>query len=110
MFRNLPESLPKGQKSGPSWFPTMVIDIQFVVKISSLYRLRTVGLWSEGRFMQDGRHDNSVEVWTAPCELEDEKAQIDADWKKEQHCLCISRQMALTLPLSVNEARATPKL
>ena len=105
MFRNLPEMLPKDQKAGPSWFPTMVLDLQFLVKIPSSYRLRTVGLWSEGRFLQDGRHDNSVEVWTAPCELGDKGAKIDKDWKKEGHCLCISRQMALTLPISVNESR-----
>jgi len=107
MFRNLPEMLPKDQKPGPSWFPTMVMAIEFKVKLSAIHQhaQRTVGLWSTGKFMQNGRHDNSVEVWTAPCEFGDRDAKISEDWRSEQHCLLISTQMALTLPLTVNEKR-----
>lgn len=105
MFRNYAELLPKGQRSGPSWFPTMVLAIDFKVKIPKDYSFRTVGLWAEGKHMQDGRHDNTVEVWTAPCEFGDRSAKIEPDWRKKQYCLCVSTQMALTLPLSVNEAR-----
>lgn len=82
----------------------MVISLEFKVKIDNSHAARTVGLWSIGKFMQDGRHDNSVEVWTAPCELGD-GSEEQKDWRKGQYCLCTSTQMALTLPLSVNEAR-----
>lgn len=108
MFRNLPELLPKGQKPGMSWFPTMVMAIDFKFKIpksSNAFAKRTVGLHSYGNFMSDGRHDNSVEVWTAPCELGDENAKVDKDWRNEQFCLAVSTQMALTLDISVNEKR-----
>jgi hypothetical protein len=106
MFRNIPELLPRGQRAGPSWFPTMVLTLDFKVKLSSLqgHAKRTVGLWSSGKFMDSGRHDNSVEVWSAPCEL-GEKGDLPQDWRKKQHCLLIANQMALTLPLSVNEKR-----
>lgn len=107
MFRNLPELLPKGQKPGMSWFPTMVMAIDFKFKIpkSSKYARRTVGLHAYGTFMQDGRHDNSVEVWTAPCELGEANATVDKDWRIDQFCLAVSTQMALTLDISVNEKR-----
>jgi hypothetical protein len=105
MFRNFPELLPKDQKAGPSWFPTMVLAIEFKTKIPKSYNLRTVGLWAEGRHLHEGRHDNTVEVWTSPCEFGDENAKLAKDWRKEQHCLCVSTQMALTLPLEVNTSR-----
>ncbi|KAK9899545.1 hypothetical protein P389DRAFT_1031 [Cystobasidium minutum MCA 4210] len=108
MFRNLPEMLPKGQKPGVSWFPTMVMAIDFKFKIpraDGRFAKRTVGLHAYGNFMQDGRHDNSVEVWTAPCELGESGAKLDTDWRKDQFCLAVSTQMALTLPISVNEKR-----
>lgn len=79
--------------------------LEFKVKLDSLHAQRTLGLWSTGKFMQDGRHDNSVEVWTAPCEFGDKDAKVPEDWRDKQHCLLISTQMALTLPLSVNEKR-----
>jgi hypothetical protein len=113
MFRNLPEMLPKKQKPGLSWFPTMVMAIDFKFKIpqsSDTYAKRTVGLFAYGSFMQDGRHDNSVEVWTAPCELGQKDAKLDKDWRKDQFCLAVSTQMALTLPISVNEKRRAAKL
>ena len=108
MFRNLPEMLPKKQKPGISWFPTMVMAIDFKFKIPKIpgrYAKRTVGLYAYGNFMQDGRHDNSVEVWTAPCELREKGTNLSKDWRKDQFCLAVSTQMALTLPISVNEKR-----
>ena len=82
----------------------MVISIDFKVKLDSLYAKRTVGLWSSSKFMQDGRFDNTTEVWTAPSEL-GEVAELPKDWRKQQNCLCVSTQMGLTMPLSVNERR-----
>lgn len=106
MFRNYSEMLPKGQRAGPSWYPTMVLSLDFKTKIPKDFKLRTVGLWAEGKHLQDGRHDNTVEVWTAPCELGDTSARVQEDWRKEQHCLLLATQMALTLPLEVNTSRA----
>lgn len=93
----------------------MVLSIEFKNKIpkpSPKHATRTVGLYSSGRFMTlpNGRHDVYVEVWTAPSSIgEGSPAE---DWRDNQICLAISTQMALTLPMEVNEkqGKKTAKL
>ena len=53
-----------------SWFPTITLSIEFKTRIpsSAEFSDRTVGLYSESRFLHDphARHNARVEVWTAP--------------------------------------------
>jgi len=114
-FVNTPSLLPKSEKIGlkHSWFPTVTLSIEFKNKIpppSSLHADRTVGLYSSGRFMTapQGRHDVYVEVWTAPSNI-GEGRDID-NWRDNQVCLAIATQMALTLPMEVNERSGKTKL
>ena len=97
-----------------SWFPTVTLSIEFKNKIpppsSSLHADRTVGLYSYGRFVTapQGRHDAYVEVWTAPSNI-GEGSEVD-NWRDNQVCLAIATQMALTLPMQVNEKLGKARL
>jgi len=94
-----------------SWFATMALSIEFKNKIplpSSLHADRTVGLYCCNRFMIAGRHDAYVEVWTAPSNI-GEGTYTD-NWRDNQVCLATAMQMALTLPMQVNEKLGKVKL
>ena len=89
-----------------SWFPTMVLSLEFKKPIPSTYASRTVGIYSVGRFLDDPdhRHDTYVEIWTAPSNVGE---GVDSgEWRSKQVCLATATQMSLTIPLSVNVARA----
>jgi hypothetical protein len=94
-----------------SWFATMTLSMEFKNKIpppSSLHADRTVGLYCCNRFMNAGRHDAYVEVWTAPSNI-GEGRHTD-NWRDNQVCLATATQMALTLPMQVNDKLGKPKL
>lgn len=84
----------------------MVLNIEFKFPIprfpSSDHATRTVGVFSSSNFINDpqGRHDNYVEVWTAPSNI-GEGEERDG-WRDKQRCLAISSQMALAIPMAVN--------
>ncbi|KAI5118188.1 hypothetical protein M0805_005543, partial [Coniferiporia weirii] len=74
-MKNLPDLLPPERRPGPTWFATVVLTIEFKSRIPSFFPTqagppsfspRTVGLYSSARFMSTGRHDEYVELWTAP--------------------------------------------
>lgn len=50
-----------------------------------------------------GRHDAYVEVWTAPTNIGE--GEIMEGWRDEQVCLATATQMALIIPIEVNQAR-----
>jgi len=93
---------------------TLTIEFKFPIPLpSSDHAARTVGIYSSARFMNDpqGRHDVSLEIWTAPCDIGE--GQETVGWRDKQVCLAISTQMALTVPMEVNEkkrARNTSRL
>ena len=134
IFLNTPTLLPKSEKVGLttryvfvfvsitfriltmasfSWYPTMTLSMEFKNKIppsSSLHADRTVGLYSCGHFMTapQGRHDAYVEVWTAPSNIGE--GNVMDNWRDNQVCLATATQMALTLPMQVNNKLGKPKL
>jgi hypothetical protein len=63
-----------------------------------------MGLYSEGRFMVEGRHEIYSEVWTAPVDLDEQRKYDGEDekWREGMRCLAITHQMALTFPVEVN--------
>ncbi|KAF9464120.1 thioesterase-like superfamily-domain-containing protein [Collybia nuda] len=110
IFLNTPTLLPRSERPGltTSWFPTMTLAVEFkspIPALSEKHASRTVGLYSSGRFLNDpqGRHDMYVEVWTAPCNLGEGK-EVDG-WRDNQICLAVATQMALTIPIEVNQER-----
>ena len=56
-----------------------------------------------------GRHDAYVEVWTAPSNIGEGSDDVD-NWRDNQVCLATATQMALTLPMQVNEILGKAKL
>lgn len=78
-FKNGPELLRDGHKiEGKFWFPTLTFALDFKSRWplaaipgveGSTPASHTVGLYSVTKFCSDGRHDISVEVWSAPCNL-----------------------------------------
>ena len=131
MFLNTPILLPRSEKVGLtsryippciiylfslnsnfSWYPTMVLTLEFKNKIpkpSPKHAARTVGLYSSGYFMTppNGRHEAYVEVWTAPSSIGE--GNPTEDWRDSQICLAIATQMALILPMEVNEKQGGKK-
>ncbi|KAF5382670.1 hypothetical protein D9615_002727 [Tricholomella constricta] len=112
IFINIPSLLPPSERPGlgTSWFPTVVLAIEFkapLPRFSASHANRTVGLYSSGKFLNDGRHDAYVEVWTAPCNLGE--GSETSSWREEQVCLAIATQMAYIIPMGVNLERGKKK-
>ncbi|ESK95191.1 hypothetical protein Moror_1009 [Moniliophthora roreri MCA 2997] len=105
MFRSPPSVLPKSERPGlptVSWFPTMTMTLEFKFPLPPTSSNRTFGLYTNCRFINDprGRHDIYVEVWSAPCNLGEGKAE--EGWKEKQVCLAVSTQTALIIPMEAN--------
>jgi hypothetical protein len=83
--------------------------VEFKAKIPSPdnYSARTVGLYSESRFLNDpeGRHNARVEVWTAPSQLG--QGDVAQGWRDHQYCIAVADQMALILPVELNIRQGT---
>ena len=87
---------------------TMVLSIEFKHRIprGSSYARNMAALYSQGRFLTEGRHDITVEVWTAPPgTIGDRSAPVEEGWQEKQVCLAIATQMALTMSGEANIRR-----
>ncbi|KIJ62533.1 hypothetical protein HYDPIDRAFT_30141 [Hydnomerulius pinastri MD-312] len=107
-FTNLPMLLPESDpnSAGPirRWFPTITMTVEFKARIPSSkgFSDRTVGLYSESRFLNDpqARHNARVEVWTAPSQIG--QGEPVEGWREKQFCIAVADQMALMLPMELN--------
>ncbi|KAF9242660.1 hypothetical protein BU15DRAFT_72772 [Melanogaster broomeanus] len=115
-FLNLPILLPDneagstaGKRRRVFWHPTITMTVEFKARIPSSdhHSDRTVGVYSESRFLTDpyGRHNARVEVWTAPSRIG--QGDVVEGWRDEQYCIAVADQMALTLPIEVNLRKGT---
>ncbi|KAF8316385.1 hypothetical protein DL93DRAFT_2078131 [Clavulina sp. PMI_390] len=109
--RNTPGILPKEDRPGESWHPTMSFQVEFKLKLSTLpdyIAPQTFGIWSTGRFIVEGRHELHSEVWTAPSAIGKPGAIAadDPDWRNKMFCVARSSQMALSIPIEVNKRKA----
>lgn len=84
----------------------MVFSLEFKAQIPDDPEMskRTLGLYSRATFMNEGRHDAYVEIWTAPSNLGE--GIIKEGWRDKQICLGIATQTALIVPVSVNQKKA----
>ncbi|KAG6860387.1 hypothetical protein C0995_011772 [Termitomyces sp. Mi166 len=108
IFAHIPSLMPPSERPGLglSWFPTIVLSLEFKAPIPPLsvaHARRTVGLYSSGKFLNDGRHDGYVEVWTAPCDIG--KGKEISCWREKQVCIAVATQMASIIPMEVNMKR-----
>lgn len=85
----------------------MTVEFKARIPSSPDYASRTVGLYSESRFMTDphGRHNAHVEVWTAPSAIG--QGEIEVGWRDKQYCIAVVDQMALTLPMDLNHRQGS---
>jgi len=106
MMKNLPSLLPREQRPPNGWYPTMVFSLEFKAQIPDDPEMskRTLGLYSRATFMNEGRHDAYVEIWTAPSNLGE--GIIKEGWRDKQICLGVATQTALIVPVSVNQKKA----
>ena len=85
----------------------MSIELKFPIPSikDTRYASRTVGLYSDGKFLTDpsGRHDCPVEIWTAPANVGE--GEVKAGWRDNQRCIAAVDQMAITMPMAVNRSR-----
>lgn len=85
----------------------MIMTLEFKAPIPrplpGVYADRTVGLYATAVFLGDpqGRHDHTCEIWTAPTNIGE--GEVQAGWREKQTCLAVMRQMALTIPMTVQE-------
>ncbi|GAA5959674.1 hypothetical protein JCM21900_002154 [Sporobolomyces salmonicolor] len=123
--KNGPELLPAELRPGPSWYPTLTFSLDFKSKFPLVRAApslssssssgvpqvarRTFGLFATTKTIHAGRHDLTVEVWTAPCEL-GEKATVGEGWRAQARLVGVSTQMAITVPIELNHARARRSL
>lgn len=112
LFSSIPELLPPAERQGPTWYPTISMTMQWFIKLSDLYPTststprstgyivdpRAVGLYSTGKIVLGGRHQQDVEVWTSPTSLDPGAEGEVEGWRKKSMLLCTSTQMALCLP------------
>lgn len=122
LFRNGPELLPKGERPGKSWFPTITMTVEFKAKWPLLptplspsekgsLAPRTVGIFSTTKWIQDGRHDDTVEVWSAPSTIGTGQPAVTPgsdEWRKTSQILAVSTQVGLTVPFDVNTRKGAP--
>lgn len=96
-----------------SWPPSIVITIEFKFPLPKTTdphtSQRTVAVFTQSRFMNEpnARHDAVIEVWTAPSDVGDGKLPANDSWKEHQRCLAVSTQMAIVLPVALNQKQGT---
>ncbi|KAI0040107.1 hypothetical protein FA95DRAFT_1612047 [Auriscalpium vulgare] len=95
---------PVVAKLGPSWFPTVVLSLEFKAPIPR--GATSVGAYVTSRFIADpqGRHDVYCELWTAPQGEDD-----GGNWREKQRCLLVSHQTALVMSAAVNKKKGKGK-
>ncbi|KAG6860359.1 hypothetical protein C0995_012253 [Termitomyces sp. Mi166 len=109
VFAGLPYLMPRSERPGVgiSWFPTMVLALEFkapIPRFSVDHATRTVGIYYSTKFINDGRHDCNVEVWSAPQDIGEGKEV--PGWREKQVCIATATQMAYIVPMEVNLERA----
>ena len=75
---------------------TLTQHLQYMSRVDdSKYHKTKVFLYAKGSFLEEGRHDCTVEVWTVPAPDREK-----GNWRQEQVCLARCTQFAWALPVS----------
>ncbi|CUA73332.1 hypothetical protein RSOLAG22IIIB_10712 [Rhizoctonia solani] len=116
-FADVSESTPTilsqvhGDGTPAMWYPTMVMTIEFKRKLPKKglagYSSRTLGVYSQGSFLEHGRHDTYGEIWSAPSGIgqPDGRDSADDSWKKDMRCVAVTGQMALSVSIDINRSK-----
>lgn len=107
----------------PHYYPTLALSMQFHAPFPSssssgagsdqrqegggpwswLGADRTVGVYSSGSFIHQGRHEQLVEVWSAPSRIGQGRhvAESQPDWR--EHCVPLITSTQLALSIDTNK-------
>ena len=91
-------------------FNSKIPSVGNTTSVSSTFAPRTLGIYSMGRFITEGRHDQYVELWTSPSPIGSGSDEFDAGWREKQICLATSTQMAVTIPQSGSSRKKSSRL
>ncbi|KAM0748566.1 hypothetical protein T439DRAFT_327824 [Meredithblackwellia eburnea MCA 4105] len=107
IFSSIPELLPPDEKVTPHYYPTLAMSIQFHARLplpSSFVSSRTtVGCYSTGYFIHDGRHEQLSQVWSAPSRIEE--GEEEDGWREKSMILLTATQIALSVGLKALKPR-----
>ena len=89
---------------GLYWFPTLHLAIEFKSALPYDRTLTRAGIIARGASISHGQHEIDAEVWSFP---EDSQfiPNVHPAAKHQPQLLCIARQIALCVPMSVNQSR-----
>ncbi|KIY65995.1 hypothetical protein CYLTODRAFT_491833 [Cylindrobasidium torrendii FP15055 ss-10] len=85
-----------------NWHPTLTISIEFMSALPPTAARRTVGAFNSGSFFLNApnkRHNTTIELWSAPCNLGDSEFSETSGWRDEQVCLAVATQTAMIVPV-----------
>ncbi|SCV69799.1 BQ2448_1193 [Microbotryum intermedium] len=103
LMSSIPELLPPGERVDPHYYPTLTMSIHFHAKLPFpsnspyLNSPKTVGVYSTGHHIQQGRHEQLTEVWTAPSALG--QGAVQDDWRERSMLLISGTQLALSVDI-----------
>ena len=83
------------------WLPTLHLTVEFKRAVPFDEPILKAGIYATGRHLVQGQNDADTEVWSHPADAE----RLGLPAGQTSTILCISRQMALTLPIEVNYAQ-----
>lgn len=85
-----------------TYYPTLAMSIQFHASLPLtspyLFSTKTVGCYSHGKVIHQGRHEQLVEVWSAPGEIG--RGEEQEGWRKKSMLLASATQIALSIPIA----------
>lgn len=103
------------KKLNRSYYPTLAFSIQFHAALPFpsdtpyLVAPRTVGCYSTGNIISEGRHEQRCEVWTAPSAI-GVGGDVPEDWRARSFPLLTSTQLALSVPTAKLVKKAKAKI
>ncbi|PWN53527.1 hypothetical protein IE53DRAFT_153698 [Violaceomyces palustris] len=103
MMVNPVSNIPKELSFGPAWYPTLQLSIEFKRALPYEKTLTRAGCFSTGKYIIRGQHEIDTEIWSHPddSDLLNQGQEIKVQGPQ---ILCVSRQLALTVPLKENRS------
>lgn len=83
----------------------MSIEFKRKLPLDSQFSSTTLGVSSFKRHIQNGRWNDSLELWTAPCAI-GENVEKDDKWREKMVCVAVASQVALMVSPEKNARHA----
>lgn len=109
----LPQSI-LAKREAPMWVPTLAFSVDFKYHVPTASEdvpgisKRTIGIFFTSKFLIDGRHDVTAEIWTAPSEIG--RGHEEPGWQDKMFCMGLVNQTVTCVPAAMNLKNSTSKL